>query len=184
MGADKWSIELGGSTFAVRVITAASMTFENVIVVTKPGRGQFTAPVIHESNVEVAAPIIGLDAALDHAAGEPCFVLGVDYPFMTADALSYLRRRFEASSAEIVVPEIGSKLHMLCAGYRATTSSSVKARIAEGRLALKGLVDAHETLIVTEREVIEHCGPGALMNVNTPAELDEARRIDAEAKGH
>lgn len=183
MGADKWSIDFGGATFATRVIAAASAAFENVIVVTKPGRGSFSVPVIHERNAEVAAPIIGLDAALDHAAGDPCWVLGVDYPLITAHALAYLRGRFEASGAEIAVPEFDSKLHMLCAGYRATTSASVKARIAEGRLALKGLADTHATLIVSERDVLKHCGRAALTNVNTPAELDEARRIHAEAKG-
>jgi molybdopterin-guanine dinucleotide biosynthesis protein A len=183
MGADKWSIEIGGATFSERVIAAAAASFDRVFVVTKAGRGSFSVPVIHERNGDVAAPIIGLDCALDHAAGEPCWVLGVDYPLMTAAALTYLRGRFEASGAEIAVPEIGSKLHMLCAGYRATTSATVKARIAEGRLALKGLVDAHSALIVSEREVVEHCGRAAMTNVNTPAELEEARRLDAEAKG-
>jgi len=183
MGADKWAIEIGGSTFAERVIAAASAAFEKVIVVTKKGRGSFSVPVIHESNDDVAAPIIGLECALDHAAGEPCWVLGVDYPLITAEALAYLRGRFEASGADIAVPEIGSKLHMLCAGYRATTCASVKARIASGRYALKGLVDAHPAVIVSESEVVAHCGRAALSNVNTPDELEEARKLDGETKG-
>jgi len=183
MGADKWAIEIGGSTFAERVIAAASAAFEKVIVVTKKGRGNFSVPVIHESNDDVAAPIIGLECALEHAAGEPCWVLGVDYPLITAEALAYLRGRFEASGADIAVPEIGSKLHMLCAGYRATTCASVKARIASGRYALKGLVDAHPAVIVSESEVVAHCGRAALSNVNTPDELEEARKLDGETKG-
>jgi molybdopterin-guanine dinucleotide biosynthesis protein A len=182
MGADKWSIEIGRSTFADRVIAAASPTFEQVFVVTKKGRGQFPVPVIHEANDEIAAPIIGLDCALDHAAGEPCWILGVDYPLVTADVLSFLRERFESSGAEIAVPEIAAKLHMLCAGYRATTAASVKAKIANGRLALKGLVDAHRTLVIAESEVVSRFGRGALMNVNTPEDLEEARRLDAETQ--
>lgn len=182
MGADKWSIEIGGATFADRVIAAASAAFEQVIVVTKKGRGRFSVPVVYESNDDVAAPIIGLDCALDHAAGEPCWVLGVDYPLMTAEALAYLRGRFEASGADIAVPEIGSKLHMLCAGYRATTAATVKEKILAGRYALKGLVDAHQALIVSESEVVAQCGRAALSNVNTPAELDEARKLDGETK--
>lgn len=182
MGADKWSLEIDGTTFAERVIAAAAAVFDRVVVVTKPGRGRFSVPVIHESNGEVAAPIIGLDRALEDAAGAPCWVLAVDYPLMTPRALEYLRARFEASAAEITVPEIGSKLHMLCAGYRATTAASVKARIAAQRYALKGLVDEHRAQIVSEAEVVGHCGLAALTNVNTPAELEEARRIDAEAK--
>ncbi len=180
MGADKWSIEIGGSTFAERVVAAASSAFDRVIVVTKKGRGRFPVPVIHESNNDVAAPIIGLDCALEAAAGEPCWVLGVDYPFVTPDALSYFRERFETSDAEIVVPEIGSKLHMLCAGYRATTAAAVKAKIADKRYALKGLVDTHRTLIVKEVEIVGRFGRAALLNVNTPEDLDEARRLDAE----
>lgn len=182
MGADKWSIEIGGGTFAEKVIAAASAAFEQVFIVTKRGRGEFSAAVVYEKNDEIAAPIIGLDCALDHAAGEPCWVLGVDYPLVTADVLSYLRERFESSGAEIAVPEIASKLHMLCAGYRATTAASVKAKIASGRLALKGLVDAHRTLVVGEDEIAVRFGRAVLMNVNTSEDLDEARKLYDQAQ--
>ncbi|MCM2315853.1 MAG: molybdenum cofactor guanylyltransferase [Thermoanaerobaculia bacterium] len=182
MGADKWSLEIGGKSFADRVISAAGSAFDEVIVVTKQGRGTFSVPVIHEANVEVAAPIIGLDCALDHAAGEACWVLGIDYPLVTADVLCYLRERFESSGAEIAVPEIASKLHMLCAGYRATTAASVKAKIASGRLALKGLVDAHKALVIPEDELVGRFGRAVLMNVNTPEDLEEARRRHAETQ--
>lgn len=183
MGADKWSIEFDGATFAERVIAAASAAFENVVVVTKKGRGLFSVPVVFERNEDVAAPIIGLECALEHAAGKPCWVLGVDYPLITSEALSYLRGRFEASEADIAVPEIGSKLHMLCAGYRVATVATVKAKIAAERYALKGLIDAHRALIMPEDEVIEHCGRAALSNVNTPDDLEEARRLHGETKG-
>ncbi|MGK2858178.1 MAG: molybdenum cofactor guanylyltransferase [Thermoanaerobaculia bacterium] len=184
MGTDKWSIEIDGVTFADRVIGAAGSVFEQVYVVTKKGRGEFSAPVLHEANDQVAAPIIGLDCALDHAAGDACWILGIDYPLVTAAVLSYLRERFESSGAEIAVPEFASKLHMLCAGYRATTAASVKAKIAEGRLALKGLVDAHRALVIREDEIVARFGRGVLMNVNTPGDLDEARKHHAEAQVH
>ena len=182
MGADKWSIELDGRTFAERVTAAASSAFDQVFVVTKRGRGRYAVPVIYEGNDETSAPIIGLDCALDHAAGEACWVLGVDYPLVTANVLSYLRERFESSGAEIVVPEIASKLHMLCAGYRATTAASVKAKIAGGHLALKGLIDCHRTLVIGENEIVERFGRAVLLNVNTAEDLQEARNLDAKAQ--
>jgi molybdopterin-guanine dinucleotide biosynthesis protein A len=183
MGQLKSGLELGGRTFFERVAAACAPVFEETVVVTKQGRGDFPLRTIHEANEDVAAPIIGLDRALEDAGGTPCWVLAVDYPLISSELLAWLRTRFEGVEADMVVPWVGSKMHVLCAGYRPIIAASVKERIARGELQLKGLVGVHTALIVGEREILSRFKPFELTNVNTPADYDEIRRIHGEAQG-
>ena len=152
--------------FLDRVAAAARQAFEAVFAVQRAG-GE-AAPgleTIFETPHPEQAPVFGVARALEHAQGR-CFILAVDYPLLSAALLRRLRERFEASDALLMAPRSHGKLQMLCAGYDPALLPRIEQRIAEGRLDLRGLVTQ-----VVEEECRE------LTNVNTPEELEEARRL-------
>ena len=108
------------------------------------------------------APVFGVMRALQHAQGR-CFILAVDYPYLSSALLRRLRARFEASDALLIAPRAQGKLQMLCAGYDSALLPRIEERIVQGRLDLRGLVT----------EVIEE-ESGELVNVNTPEDLHDA----------
>jgi molybdopterin-guanine dinucleotide biosynthesis protein A len=180
IGRPKQGLEIGGETFLQLVHREASAVFDDVIAVTKTGRDAGGLPVIHESETDVTAPILGLARASDHAGSEPYFVLAVDYPLMTRALLAFLRERFEGSEAEIVAPRSSGKVHVLCAGYRPTVRASLVEKIRRSEYRLQGLLDLHRAEII-EGEDLAPFGH-ALLNVNTEDDLEKARAHHGETK--
>jgi len=152
--------------FLDRVAAAARGAFDDLFAVQRAGgEGAGGVATIFEPPHDEQAPVFGVARALAHANAK-CFILGVDYPLLTAALLGRLRARFESSDALLMAPRSGGKLQMLCAGYDAALLPRIAQRIAEGRLDLRGLV----TDIVDEES-------DELMNVNTPEEWEEARKL-------
>lgn len=114
-------------------------------------------------------PLGGLDTALAEARGETLLLVACDMPFVTAALLAHLAGLIVAGDA--VVPHTDRGDHPLCAAYSRACRPAVIRRLADGRLAMRGLL---EDLCV--RRVMSHelaaCGdPDRLLaNVNTAEE--------------
>jgi len=158
--------------FLERVAAAARGAFEEVIVVQRHGGRSFEIPTIFESEHDDAAPLFGIERAIEHADGK-CFVLAVDYPLITSEVLRFLRDRFTSS---MLVPMWRGKAQTLCAGYSTELLPLIRSRIEAGRLDIRGLIDGAE--IVEESELRARFAGEPLLNVNTPEELEEAKAID------
>jgi molybdopterin-guanine dinucleotide biosynthesis protein A len=149
--------------FLDRVAAAARGAFDDVVAVQRAGGEE--APgveTIFEEPHPDRAPVFGVIRALQHAQGR-CFILAVDYPYLSSALLRRLRARFEASDALLMAPRAQGKLQMLCAGYDSALLPRIEERIVQGRLDLRGLVT----------EVIEE-ESSELVNVNTPEDLHDA----------
>ena len=162
--------------FAPHVVAAAGTVFDDVVAVQRYG-GEALAGVttIFEEPHPDEAPLFGVVRALADAAsrGERhAFVLAVDYPHITPAVLAYLRERVERSAALLVAPRWDDKLQMLCAGYDVALRPRLDARIAAGRLDLRGLVDDVETELIDEAELRARFEGEPLRNVNRPEELE------------
>ena len=177
MGRSKLDIPFAGSTFARIVIDAARPVFDNVIAVQRADAGPLReAPTIFESDHDDAAPIFGVARALEHARGK-CFILAIDYPLMSSELLRFLSERFAASSAPMLVPMWRERAQMLCAGYSSDLLPLVRARIRAGRLDLRGLIEDAGAVTIAEEMLRARFEGEPLMNVNTPAELEEAESL-------
>jgi len=86
-----------------------------------------------------------------------------------------------AGDVDVVVPWTERGYHPLCAVYAHACLEPAAARLAERRLALRELVAAMRTRVVTEEEMSRFGAPSRLLaNVNTPAEY---ARLEA-LQGH
>jgi molybdopterin-guanine dinucleotide biosynthesis protein A len=155
--------------FLDRVTHAASRVFEEVIAVQRNGSPPASIATIYESPHDDRAPVFGVACSLEHAR-ERCFILAVDYPFVTAEILRYLRQRFERSSALLLAPVWSGKTQMLCGGYAPELLARIEQRIAAKRYDLRGLAGEGEADIVAEDELRATFAGEPLMNVNTPEE--------------
>jgi molybdopterin-guanine dinucleotide biosynthesis protein A len=163
--------------FLERTIATAREAFESVYAVQRhDGEAVAAVETIFEPPHAEEAPAFGVLCALEHAGGR-CVILAVDYPLLTAGVLRYIAARTAASRASLVVPRWDEKLQLLCAGWDGMLVSRLAARIAEGRLDLRGVAAEAETEVLLEGELRERFAGEPLRNVNTPEELQEAMRL-------
>jgi len=176
MGCDKAHVEYGGEPAASRIANLLAGLFQEVLIV----GGDPPASAPGRRVPDVAGPqcaLRGLVSGLAAASGERALVVATDLPFLTSDLLLALVAWPEADA---VVPRTRGRAHPLCAIYRrAPALVESRSRLAAGRLALQGLVDALDARFLEEADLLEVDPDGiALTNVNTPDELARAR-LDA-----
>ena len=159
MGRSKSALFLEG------IARTAAVVFDRVIAVQRHGEEPTSIETIFESPHEGEAPVFGVVRALQHCNGR-CFVIATDYPLITPDLLRTLRGAFERTTAPLLMPVWQNVTQPLCAGYSSELLPMIEQRIAERRLALYDLWC--ETIAIDG---------DALFNVNTPADLEEARKL-------
>jgi molybdopterin-guanine dinucleotide biosynthesis protein A len=161
--------------FLDAVVRAASPVFERVIAVQRADGEPTPLETIFETPHDDRAPVFGVACALGHAR-ERCFILGVDYPLITADVLRHIRARGEASNALLVAPQWSGKTQMLCAVWSPALLPRMEERIASKRYDLRGIAAKGEADILPEAELRARFGGEPLLNVNTPEELAQSQK--------
>lgn len=145
--------------FLDRVATAAIPVFDAVIAVQRYGGEAASIPTIYEKPHEQEGAIFGLSRALQDANGR-AFILAVDYPFITADVLRFLREDGR-------VPVWDGRPQPLCTVWDVETLPRIAERIARGAFDLHGLIDRE---MIPEAELRARFPGEPLRNVNTPEE--------------
>ena len=173
MGSDKSRLMIGDQTFLERVVEAASQAFEEVVIV---GRGAVsrkdTRTITDDPNTPNAAISGVLAALLDAQKDDRAWILAVDYPLIATELLTYLRRRFERSTCELLVPVIGGEPQMVCAGYATSLVSKLQTLIGSGDYRLRSLLDDTSTESVYEDE-LRSFDLQTLSNVNDPQQYQQ-----------
>ena len=173
MGRDKTHLELAGVPLAVRAARLLADLLEDVVLV--GGDPPADAPGRRVPDPEgPRCALRGLLGALGAARGERVVVLATDLPLLTADLVLGL---IAQPPADVVVPRNADGSHPLCAVYRREpVLAAARAHLAEGRLALRALLDTMETRFV-EGDALRALDPdeSALLNVNDESDLARAR---------
>ena len=139
--------------FFDRVLAAAEPVFDEVLAVQRPDGHSMSIPTVFEEPHDQDGAIFGILTALRHAQAR-CFILAVDYPLMTSDALRLLR-----DDGRVAI--VKGSAQVLCAVWDPVRLPEIERRIAAGRRDLHGL---------WEQGII---GVGApLTNVNTVEDLE------------
>ena len=150
--------------FLPRILDAARPAFDEVIAVHRPDGSPLEIRTIFEEPHEDDGAIFGVARAL-RDAGTQCFILAVDYPFMTSEVLRFLRDDGR-------VPEWNGIPQPLCAVWDASLLPRLEERIAARRYDLRGAVDRE---IIPEPELRARFGGEVLLNVNTPEEWERGQ---------
>jgi molybdopterin-guanine dinucleotide biosynthesis protein A len=173
MGRDKAHVEIDGVPAASRISRLLVDLFEEVLIVGgNPPAAACGRRVADPEGPQ--CPLRGIVGSLAAASCERVLVVATDLPLVTADLLLALVAWPEADA---VVPRTARGPHPLCALYRREPVLRVaRARLADGRLAMRGLLEAIDTVTLEEADLALVDPDGtALLNVNTPEDLARAR---------
>lgn len=177
MGGPKGVLALDGRPIIERLLDRLDWPGPTLLV-TAPGRehppgwrrftNEVTDPVAGEG------PLRGILTALEHSSTDEVVVLPVDMPNVTPAPLAWLAAclRDSPATAAVMVERPGrapSRIEPLPATFRASTAQMlVRARLADGQLALHRLAKSSEIVVVPASSD----WPGDFwVNLNTPSDL-------------
>lgn len=177
MGRDKLSIEVGGAPLIQHVLDALASCCDEVLVVGVGGIRLDGVRYVAGERPGGQGPLAGIEAGLCAARFDRVFVAAGDLPFLTQAAVQYLLDRLRRDDALAVVPRYGGKVHPLCAAYDHALCPLVGAALDGGVRAVQGFLGGTAGVEYVGEELRRFGDPDLLlMNVNSPEDLELARR--------
>ncbi|HET9180612.1 MAG TPA: molybdenum cofactor guanylyltransferase [Candidatus Angelobacter sp.] len=205
MGHDKAALMLEGRTLLEHALaTLRHVCREAVILGSRQLYGDYGAVVL-EDIFPGCGPLSGIHAALSHTTTEFNLIIAVDTPFLSAEFLSFMAKGAVSSGAVVSTPEIGGYRQPLCSVYSRAflpiaeaalrgeqapssaqlgstmTRSKGEASTAKSRdYKIVPLFPVDGTCVITEEELRRFAfAPEMFENLNTPADMERARRRGA-----
>lgn len=180
MGRDKRFIQLEGISLFARVLDTLKNTFEQVIVVVaKHGTECFTEiPQVVEDVIPNCGSAGGIYSGLIYSATDRIFCIACDMPFLNSTVASYLCSI--DPYADIVMAQVGGKLHPMHAVYSKRCLPALKHKLEEKDLQIHTMCNNPELAvkIVPETDIREHDPYGlSFYNINTPMDLEFAQKL-------
>ncbi|MDM8001143.1 MAG: molybdenum cofactor guanylyltransferase [Dehalococcoidia bacterium] len=185
LGKNKLLESVGGRSLLQRVIDSLVPVSRHIFIVTAQGQGcpeidvtETKVECIHDIYPEKGA-LGGIYTGLLASDSQRSLVAAADMPFLNPALLHHLlsvSRRFD-----IVMPRVRGDIEPLHAVYSRDCLPLIHTQLERNQLQIRVLLDKVRVRYVEEAE-IERFDPSRLsfFNVNTPNDLEEARRIAAE----
>lgn len=171
-GGDKGLLDLGGRPVIAHVIERLGCA-RAISANGDPARfARFGLPVLPDSVPDWPGPLAGVLAGMDWAAGQGIariLTAAADTPFFPR----YLAARLAAAKAPVVMATGGGD-HPAFAMWDVALRDDLRAALHSGTRRMRDWMDARGALRV------EIPGEDPFFNINTPADLDAARRRLAE----
>jgi len=180
MGEDKAALEYGGRSQLERAFALLTPLLSRCFVSVRKDqhdalRGRF--PQIADS-AEVAGPAAGILSALSAFPEAAWLVVACDLPFLDAATLQFLiARRDPAQLATAFRSSHDGLPEPVCAIYEPAAASALQTFMSGGRNCPRKFLIQSPVLLLDQPRA------EALDNVNTPGELDDARKRLGAAAG-
>lgn len=122
-------------------------------------------------------PLAGMEAGLAAARNRLIFVAAGDLPFLPAELVGFLLERLEERGVCAAVPRHGGRTHPLCAAYDRRILPRVRSALDGGVRSVREFLGGLDLVYYVEEELRRFGDPDLfLMNVNSPRDLERARR--------
>ncbi len=179
MGRDKRFLDVGGQPLIFRALSVLEQIFEEVLIsVAEPVEElKETAHRIIPDRIPGCATLGGLLSGLEASHQSCVFAVACDMPFLNEALVR--RMAEEAENADVVMAKLSSGVQPMHALYSKACVPYLEQMIARHCLKLQALLDLPGlTIRVLEEESVRKVDPQLLsfMNVNTPADLEFARK--------
>lgn len=177
MGSDKGLLPFGGRRLIEVVLEALRPLFTDIVIVAnRPAAyAAFGVPVVTD-RIPDCGPLGGIHAALCASPSRHVFSIACDMPFPNSAVIAHLVSL--APGYDAVVPRSHAGYEPLHAIYGPSCLAAVEAMLRAGRLRADELFAAVRVRRVDAEELspLDPSGRWSV-NVNTPEELEAARRL-------
>lgn len=184
MGRDKLTMKVGSKTLLDRVHNALQSSCEDVLIVGATGRNRLKfnrfsgVRVVPDFRPGRAGPLAGIEAALAAARNDLVFVAAGDMPFIPEEMVGALLELIGGDDVRVAVPRYGGRLHPLCAAYHRDALADLSFTLNLGVKAVHTFLENIDGVRCVEEELTLFGDPELfLMNVNSPEDLERARRF-------
>lgn len=179
MGRDKARIPVGEASLAARAARALAAVARPVLAV-GPESGTGLEPVDDPREGPLVALVCGADALAERGHAGPVLLVACDMPLVTAALLGLVAGAL--GNADAAVPLAGGRDQPLAACYAPSALGAARRLVAGGTRAMRDLLDTIGVRRIPEAEWRQVASPEALLDCDTPEDLEAARRIlDAPA---
>jgi molybdopterin-guanine dinucleotide biosynthesis protein A len=122
-----------------------------------------------------AGPLGGIATALRVSAAPWSLVVACDLPYLTRAWLEYLVGRALESEADAVIAMNDGGAEPLCAAYRKSANTTMRAAVSEGNLKVRSFLETLRGEVIEPEEWKRFDSDGYLFkNMNTPEDYEEA----------
>lgn len=173
MGRDKGFVKIDNENLIDIAIRNLSKVCSEVIISANHPDYENCGLKVVRDQYEAIGPMGGLYSALQHNSTLLNLVLSVDLPFVNTGLLKYLIHNVQ--DADVVVPVTGEgRYEPLCAIYNRSVLPLIEEMIRQKDFAIRHLYSkcVINRLIITED--LPFFRPELFMNINTPADLQQA----------
>lgn len=185
-GGDKGLLDLDGQSMLSRVIAALGPQVRTLAINANGDPARFAAfglPVTPDTVAGFVGPLAGVLAglrwAVAHAPGATHVAsVSADAPFLPDDLVARLAAAIIDRPTAIAIARSGGELHPVIGLWPVLLADDLEAALTEGTRKVLAWTDRHGTVAV-DFPFLDAAGEqiDPFFNANTPAELDEARRI-------
>jgi molybdopterin-guanine dinucleotide biosynthesis protein A len=183
MGRNKALIDVGGRPLVTSIVEHLGSWSDDVYVVAKQTLSYQALGLRTFVDVyDASTPLAGILTALTSASHPFVFVCATDMPCVSHEVVELLASRTDGADA--VVPERDGRLEPLHALWSVSVAGRMAAELAAGERAAHRVLRRLDVVTVTEREwrAIDPAA-ASFTNLNTPEELDAARRRARKSDG-
>lgn len=170
MGSDKAALRTNGKTQLERAVELLGRHLEQVYVSTRSDQADDPVRAGFEQIVDTyddLGPVAGILSAMDRFPDRSWLVLACDLPNIDDETIAYLiSSGDEASPATAFISVVDGLPEPLCAVWRPASRAVIEQFVADGYRCPRKM------LINSPTDLLEQPIPGALHNINTPADLD------------
>lgn len=178
MGFNKAEAEMHGESMLIRMIDKLKEITPRIVV----SSGTASYPNIHCPQIPdtypQCGPLGGIYSVLKASETPLALVISCDIPLVSIALLEYIVSKAKESNALITLPiDHDGQLQMMCAVYHKDVLQILQQQIDSSQFKMKKILDlvsVEYVEISREHPLYDEHG---FMNVNNPANLEEARKL-------
>ena len=179
MGQDKRFVRVGDATLLGSVLEALTTVFESVCMVIGQDSPEISTQVpVFRDLVSDCGSLGGIYTGLKSCDTPYAFVAACDMPFLSPTVIRFLVGLKE--EGDLIIPRTEFGVHPTHALYSRRCLPSIEQMVQTRRLKIQDLLTgSHIRVRVVEVSEIQDADPEGhtFFNVNTPGELEAAKRI-------
>ena len=181
MGTDKSFVQVLGRPLIEDILAqAGSVGDETLIVTNRPDDYAYLGVPLFTDVLPGKGALGGLYSALHSASRRHVLCIACDMPFVVRPLLDYLIQLMP--TADAIVPRLAGEAEPFRAIYRRDCLAPIRAALDAGQMRVISFFAEVRVRFVDDAE-IDRFDPHHLsfFNVNTPDDLEQARRLAAQA---